>query len=174
MKLADALTFSRLVLMPVIAILWLSPAGTVRWVGVAVFVVAGLTDIADGRIARYRHEATRFGSYVDPFADKLLVLGTAAVLVSVHRLWVWWFVVVMARELAVVTLRSVLKPGADMPASRLAKWKTLSQMLAVGSAAVLAGPLPDGLLVLSGVLTVITGVQYIQHFWSAIEHESLP
>ena len=168
-KIADALTFSRLVLMPVVAVLWLSTDSTVRWVGVLVFVVAGLTDIADGRIARRLNETTRFGSYVDPFADKMLVLGSAAVLVSVHRLWLVWFVVVMAREMAVLTLRSVLKAGAEMPASPLAKVKTLSQMFAVGGAAVLTGPLPDGLLVLSGVLTVWTGIQYLRHFWPSIQ-----
>ena len=168
-KIADALTFSRLVLMPVVVLLWLSSDPGVRWAGVAVFVVAGLTDIADGRIARHLNETTRFGSYVDPFADKMLVLGTAAVLVYSHRLWLAWFIVVLAREMAVVTLRSVLKPGAQMPASSWAKWKTVTQLFAVGSAAVLTGAIPVALVIVSGLLTVWTGFEYVRHFWSSID-----
>lgn len=168
-KLADALTFSRIVLTPIVAWMWLSSSLAMRWWGVALFVVAGLTDIADGRIARHLNQTSRFGSYVDPFADKLLVLGAAAVLVYDHRLSVWWFLLVLARELAVTTLRSVLKPGTSMPASQLAKWKTLSQMFAVGAAAVLSGSLPLALIVLSGALTLWTGIEYIVHFWAAVE-----
>lgn len=168
-KLADWLTFSRVLLTPVIAAMWLSPALAWRWAGVAVFVVAGLTDVADGRIARYLNQASRFGAYVDPLADKLLVLVTAAVLVFDHRLAVWWLALVVARELAVTTLRSVLKPGVSMPARPLAKWKTLVQLFAVGAASVLSGWIPLTLLILSGALTVWTGGEYIRDYWPHIE-----
>lgn len=169
LKLADWFSLSRVVLTPVVAWLWIAQPLSVHWIGVGVFVIAGLTDIADGRIARHMEQTTRFGSYVDPFADKLLVLGTAAALVYDHRLAVWWFTLVLARELAVLTLRSVLKPGTHMPASGLAKWKTLTQLFAIGAASVFTGLLPLALVVLSGVLTLWTGIQYMRNFWSAVE-----
>ncbi|MDA8205557.1 MAG: CDP-alcohol phosphatidyltransferase family protein [Thermaerobacter sp.] len=169
LRLADALTFSRVLLTPVVAWLWLGHTPQARWIGLGFFVLAGLTDVADGRIARYLKQTSRFGSYVDPFADKMLVLGAAAILVFDHRLSVWWLVLVLARELAVTTLRSVLKPGAEMPASRTAKWKTASQLFAVGSAAVLSGAVPIALVIISGLLTAWSGIEYIVQFWSAID-----
>lgn len=169
LKLADALTFSRVVLTPIIAWLWLGHSLRVHWIGLGLFVVAGLTDIADGRIARHLGQTTRFGSYVDPFADKMLVLAAGAVLVFDHRLSVWWFVVVLARELAVTTLRSVLTPGSEMPASATAKWKTVSQLFTIGAAAVLSGSVPIALMILSGLLTIWTGAEYLVRFWGAID-----
>lgn len=169
MRLADWFTLARVVLTPLVAALWLTPRVSWHWIGLGCFVVAGLTDFADGRIARHRQETSKFGSYVDPLADKILVLVCAAVLVFDHRLSVWWYVVVLTRELAVSTLRSVLKPGASMPASGLAKWKTISQLFAIGAASVLTGVLPWGLVVLSGLLTVWTGIEYIRGYWHAIE-----
>ncbi len=169
LKTADWLTVSRVILTPIIAWLWIAAPLTLHWLGLWIFIAAGLTDAADGRIARHFKQTTRFGSYMDPFADKILVLGTAAVLVYDHRLAVWWFFLVLARELSVTTLRSVLKPGVSMPAVRAAKWKTLTQLFAVGAAAVLSGLLPLGLAVLSAVLTVWTGIEYIRRFWPVID-----
>lgn len=169
LKVADWLTFSRVILTPIVAWLWLDHSQNMYWIGLIFFIVAGLTDILDGRIARHLKQTSRFGSYVDPFADKMLVLGAGIVLVFDHRLYVWWFLVVLARELAVTTLRSVLKPGAQMPASRLAKWKTLAQMFAVGAAAVFSGGIPLALAVLSAALTVWTGIEYVVHFWPSID-----
>ncbi|NMP20810.1 CDP-alcohol phosphatidyltransferase family protein [Sulfobacillus harzensis] len=168
-KLADWFTLSRVIFTPLVAVMWALPALVWHWWGLGLFVVAGLTDFADGRIARARNETGKFGSYVDPLADKILVLGTAAVLISDHRLSVWWFFIVLMRELAVTTLRSVLKPGASMPASRLAKWKTITQLFAIGASSVLTGPIPEVLVVLSGILTVVTGYEYIRGYWPSIE-----
>jgi len=168
-KWADWLTFSRILLAPIIAGLWLTRSINVHWIGLVIFIVAGLTDFADGRIARHLKQTSRFGGYVDPLADKILVLGTASVLIFDHRLSVWWFFIVLTRELAVTTLRSVLKPGTTMTASRLAKWKTVTQLFAIGAASVLTGALPLGLVLLSGAMTVWTGYEYIRNFWHAIE-----
>lgn len=154
---------------PFIIWFWCIPSPTFHWIGLVIFIVAGLTDFADGRIARHLQQTSRFGSYVDPFADKLLVLGSAVALVFDHRIFLWWFVVVLARELAVTTLRSVLKPGAHMPASRIAKWKTVTQLFSVGAASVLTGPVPIVLLALSGVMTVWTGYEYIRGYWKWID-----
>lgn len=165
----DVLTLSRILLTPIVVGLWLTRPISLHWVGLAIFIVAGLTDFFDGRIARHLKQTTRFGGYVDPLADKILVLGTASVLVFAHELGVWWYIIVLTRELAVTTLRSVLKPGTTMPASRLAKWKTVSQLFAIGAAAVLHGFIPGALMGLSLALTVITGGQYIRHFWHSIE-----
>lgn len=169
LKVADWLTLSRVALAPIVAVLWLSRDLTTHWIALGIFIVAGLTDFADGRIARHLKQTSRFGGYVDPLADKILVLGTASVLVYDHRLSIWWFFIVLTRELAVTTLRSVLKPGTSMTASRLAKWKTVTQLFAIGAASVLSGDLPLALVILSGAMTVWTGYEYIRGFWHAID-----
>jgi CDP-diacylglycerol--glycerol-3-phosphate 3-phosphatidyltransferase len=169
LKAADWLTLSRVLLTPVIVWLWIGHSLAAHWIGLALFIVAGLTDVADGRVARHLKETSRFGSYVDPLADKLLVLGAGAALVYAHRAFLWWFLLVLARELAVTTLRSVLKPGSSMPASRTAKFKTSSQLFAVGAAAVFIGPIPLGLAIISAILTVWSGSEYVVHFWSQID-----
>lgn len=168
-KLADWFTLARVVLTPVVAILWRFGNARTHWIGLGIFIVAGLTDFVDGRIARHLKETSKFGSYVDPLADKILVLGAAGILVYDHRISVWWFLIVLLRELSVTTLRSVLKPGASMPASRIAKWKTLVQLFTVGAASVLVGPIPEGLMVVSGLLTIWTGYEYIHGYWPSIE-----
>ncbi|MCY0898233.1 MAG: CDP-alcohol phosphatidyltransferase family protein [Firmicutes bacterium] len=169
MRIQDALTISRIVFVPLVMVCWGANATVWRWAGLALFVVLAITDYADGRIARYRHETSRFGAYVDPFADKLLVLGGASVLVGDHRLSVWWFFFVLARELGVSTLRAVLRPGATLPASVGAKFKTLSQLVAVGASSVFSGWGPHLLLAVSLVLTLGTGIDYLRRMWHAID-----
>ncbi|MCY0884536.1 MAG: CDP-alcohol phosphatidyltransferase family protein, partial [Firmicutes bacterium] len=100
MSVVDWLTASRVLLTVPVLALWLSPGAEARWWGLAVFVLAGLTDFADGRLARRLGRTTRLGAYLDPLADKVLVLGTAAALVAGGRLSAWVYLVVLVRELA--------------------------------------------------------------------------
>ncbi|MCY0879842.1 MAG: CDP-alcohol phosphatidyltransferase family protein [Firmicutes bacterium] len=169
MKIQDALTLSRVVFIPLVMVCWGAGGQQWHWLGLALFSALALTDYADGRIARHRHETSRFGAYTDPLADKLLVLGCASVLVGDHRLSVWWFFLVLTRELSISTLRALLRPGVTLPASVPAKFKTLSQLVAVGSSSVFSGWGPDVLLGLSLLLTLGTGVDYFRRTWSAID-----
>lgn len=169
MSTADRLTLLRGVLTPAVMILWLSPAAEWRWVGLGIFIVAGITDFLDGRAARASNNATKLGGYLDPLADKFLVLGSGLALLFVHRAPIWWLAIVLLRELAITGLRSMLKPGIHMPASRLAKGKTVLQLFALGAASILHGLVPEALLVLSGALTVWTGWDYIHQHWRHIE-----
>jgi CDP-diacylglycerol--glycerol-3-phosphate 3-phosphatidyltransferase len=100
-NLADQVTLSRVILTPIIVAMWLSSHAQWHWIGLAVFIIAGLTDFVDGRLARRADHTTRFGAYMDPLADKILVLGAALALVSTGRLSVWIVLIILLREFAV-------------------------------------------------------------------------
>lgn len=165
MTLADRLTWGRVLLTPIIVWLWTGTGSTERSVGLALFLVAGITDYLDGRVARAAGQSSRVGSYLDPLADKVLVLGAALALVEVHRLSLWIALILLIRELAVTGLRSILPPGEEMPASYWAKWKTTVQMAALAVSLLWTGLLPDGLWVLAVGLTVFTGWEYFWKHW---------
>lgn len=169
MTLADGITLSRVLLTPVVMVLWISPHLGLRLVGLVVFIVAGLTDYVDGRVARAQKTTTKLGGYLDPLADKVLVLGAGMALVSVGLLLVWWLLVVLLRELAVTGLRSVLQSGSHMPASVWSKWKTTVQMVALGASAVLHGVVPNVLWAIAVILTIGTGVEYFQQNWQYVK-----
>lgn len=165
MTLADILTILRVVLTPVVMGLWVSPHPAVRLLGLAVFIAAGVTDLLDGLAARAIGRTTRFGAYLDPLADKILVLGAAMALIAVGRLSVWLVLVLLVRELAVTGLRAVLPAESHMPASLAAKWKTTSQLIALGASAVLTGLVPAVLWSIALVLTVWSATEYFRHHW---------
>lgn len=145
--------------------LWLSPHETVRWWGVGLFVIAGFTDYFDGVVARNTHRTTQVGAYLDPLADKILVLGTGMALVSTHRLAAGVLFIILVRELSVTGLRSVLPKDRHMPASPAAKWKTTVQMIALGASSVLSGPIPWVLWIVALALTLWTGIEYFYQHW---------
>jgi CDP-diacylglycerol---glycerol-3-phosphate 3-phosphatidyltransferase len=133
-----------------------------RWVALALFVAASVTDLADGWLARRWGQCTAFGALVDPMADKALV-GTALVCLSVLGIVpVWATAVILAREAAVTALRlGVLRHGV-IPASRGGKVKTVTQTALIVLA--LAAPGWTGVLrvvvLLTVVWTVVTGLDY--------------
>ncbi len=145
--------------------LWLNPHESVRWLGVLLFVIAGFTDYFDGIVARNTHHTTQVGAYLDPLADKILVLGTGLALVSIHRLAAAVLFIVLVRELSVTGLRSVLPKDQHMPASPAAKWKTTVQMIALGASSVLSGPVPWVLWIAAISLTLWTGFEYFYQHW---------
>lgn len=169
MTAADFLTILRVGLTPLIMILWVSPSPSLRWLGLALFVIAGMTDFFDGMVARRSHRTTKLGSYLDPLADKILVLGTGLALVAAHRLDLWLIFVVLLRELAITGLRSVLQSGTHMPASYAAKWKTTGQLFALGASSVLTGWVPAVFWTIAVILTVWTAVEYFAQHWAHIE-----
>ncbi len=162
---ANGLTFARIAATPVMLVLVLQrrlDAPTF-----AMWVLLCSTDGADGFLAR-RYGVTRSGAFLDPLADKFLVLGGMSALVWKH-VFVWPFVAIIAvREIGMSIYRSVAgSHGVSIPASKWAKWKTFVQQLAVGFAIMpWVGEHGDwvgkSLLVLATVLTVWTGLQYLE------------
>jgi CDP-diacylglycerol---glycerol-3-phosphate 3-phosphatidyltransferase len=161
---ANLLTIARLVLTVPLLAMVLDAGAT--WPALALWIALCLTDGIDGLLAR-RQGTTRSGAFLDPLADKVLVLGVLAALVANETFW-WLPVMVIAiRELGIQAFRSYWgKKGLAVPATQLAKAKTVTQEVAVGF-----GLLPvtatdatwvgTAVLWAAVVLTVITGVQYI-------------
>jgi CDP-diacylglycerol--glycerol-3-phosphate 3-phosphatidyltransferase len=167
-NIANALTFVRLLLVPVFAVLLLHDGGNQggwRVAATVVFGVASLTDRFDGELARRRGLITDLGKIVDPIADKALI-GTALVGLSWLGELPWWVtVVVLVRELGVTALRFVVIRHGVIPASRGGKLKTLLQAVAIGLYLL---PLHGDWKVLATVVmaaavlvTVVTGVDYV-------------
>src|SRR6478609_4537845 len=100
--------------------------------GAAIFGIASLTDWADGYLARRRKQVTGFGQWMDPIADKLLVIGALVSLVQLDLAPAWMVAVILGREFAVTVLRSVAYArGFTMPASPLGKIKLVAQVVAI-------------------------------------------
>jgi CDP-diacylglycerol--glycerol-3-phosphate 3-phosphatidyltransferase len=161
---ANALTLVRLALTPLLIGLILRENPS--WASFTLGLALGVTDLIDGRLAR-RSGPTRSGAFLDPLADKVLVLGCLFALVWIDRFAVAPVAVIAAREVAISAYRSYwARRGLALPARRSAKHKTLVQGLAI--AAALAPPLAgtpvvaDGLLWLAVGYTVVTGVQYVR------------
>jgi CDP-diacylglycerol---glycerol-3-phosphate 3-phosphatidyltransferase len=161
---ANLLTVGRLVL--TVPLLGMVGGEGASWAALVLWIVLCLTDWIDGTIAR-RQGTTRSGAFLDPLADKVLVLGAMAALVANGTFWWVPIVVIAVRELGIQAFRSFwARRGLAVPATTLAKAKTVVQQLAVGFA--LAPRLADdalwiakGLLWVAVGLTVWTGAQYV-------------
>ena len=132
-NLANAFTFLRVLLVPVIALLLAVDDDPSRWWAFGIFVFAALTDSIDGWVARRLVGVTRWGQLADPLADKLLIIGSLAVLAYRQELPWWAVLVIVAREVAVTWQRALLVRdiGVVMPASVYGKIKTVTQVIAV-------------------------------------------
>lgn len=168
LNIANVLTMSRLVLVPVFLYLLFAEDGRSHWWRLAafgVFAVASVTDHVDGNLARKHGLITDFGKIADPIADKALT-GAALVGLSLLGELPWWITVVIAvRELGVTLLRFWVIRHGVIPASRGGKAKTLVQIVAIGLYLL---PLPANLELIAVVamyaavvLTVVTGVDYV-------------
>jgi cardiolipin synthase len=172
--LPNLLTASRILIVPVLVGLLYLRADWASWSALAVFVLASVTDWADGYFARQRKEVTPLGRFLDPIADKFLVAAVLVMLVASDRvtgLPVAAVLLILCRELLVSGLREFLAGMAiEMPVSKLAKWKTGVQMVALGVLIVgESGPevLPvrligEALLFVALALTLITGWDYMK------------
>jgi CDP-diacylglycerol--glycerol-3-phosphate 3-phosphatidyltransferase len=106
------------------------PAG--KWIALAIFIVASLTDLLDGKIARKYNLVTNFGKFMDPLADKLLVCSALICLIELQRIPSWMVVVIIAREFTISGFRLVAADnGVVIAASYFGKFKTTFQMIAV-------------------------------------------
>ena len=172
-SLPNLLTLSRIVFIPVILALIHWDQTATRWIALGLFTFAGITDYFDGYLARHRGEVSAFGRFLDPIADKLLVSSVLLILVgvgSITGLAILPALVILCREVLVSGLREFLAEiQVRVPVSKLAKWKTAIQMVALGFVIIGdAGPeiLPvraigEAGLWLAAALTFITGYDYL-------------
>ena len=165
---ANLLTIARLLLSPVLFLLILQAEDTrgASWAAFGLGVALASTDFFDGRVARRANVVSRSGAFLDPLADKVVVLGAAFCLVAVERYW-WVPVTIMAfRELGITAWRTRwASEGVSIPARRSAKYKTFVQGVALAMAVMPSLESSDA--VLTGALwvavafTLVTGLQYL-------------
>ena len=134
MNLPNKLTIMRVILIPFFVFFLLSPYFPAygNYIAVAIFIVASLTDMLDGKIARKYNLVTNFGKFMDPLADKLLVCSAMICLIELDRLAAWIVIVIIAREFIISGFRLVASDnGVVIAASYWGKFKTTFQMLMV-------------------------------------------
>lgn len=131
MNLPNKLTTFRVILIPFFVFFMLAPnmTGINNYIAVAIFIVASLTDLLDGKIARKYNLVTNFGKFMDPLADKLLVCSAMICLIQTGQLAAWIVVIIIAREFIISGFRLVASDnGIVIAASYWGKFKTVSQM----------------------------------------------
>ena len=135
MNLPNKLTTLRMVMVPffVFFLLWQHGENyTFRMIALALFIIASLTDLADGKIARKYNLVTDFGKFMDPLADKLLVCSALICLIDLGQIPAWMVVIIIGREFIISGFRLVASDnGVVIAASYWGKWKTTFQMFAV-------------------------------------------
>jgi CDP-diacylglycerol--glycerol-3-phosphate 3-phosphatidyltransferase len=169
-NIPNALTFSRLLLIPAVLLVFEARFPGHELLAPALFVLASATDTLDGRIARRYGRVTELGKFLDPLADKLLILAVLAILVQDHLVPAWVAVVVVGRELLITGLRTIAAAQhLIIAATPWGKTKTVSQMLAV-TLLMLSRPYPGlslAALVAVGIavgFTVLSGVDYLVRY----------
>lgn len=183
MNLPNKLTLSRAAISPVFMALLLYDNVYSRYAALGLFLLASLTDLLDGYLARRNGQQTGFGKFMDPIADKLLISVALVAFVALKLSSVWMVMVIIVREFLIMGLRTLVAyRGHIMESSILAKLKTSSQMLAVLAVLVficyrdtmavngyylsdlqIANYVSaiDGLIFLAMLLTVISGLDYL-------------
>jgi cardiolipin synthase (CMP-forming) len=176
----NVLTYGRMAAIPVVigCMYWSDFLGGglwLRWVALALFIAAGVTDFFDGYFARVWGQQTTFGRMLDPIADKLLVASCLLMLAgdgTIKGLSLWAALVILCREILVSGLREYLAGlRVSVPVTRLAKWKTTVQLVAIGF--LIAGKAGDhilpittvtglSLLWISALVTLYTGWDYLR------------
>lgn len=175
MTTANKLTLCRVVMIPIFLVLLYVDFTGHLWAALAVFILASVTDFIDGYVARHYHQITDFGKFMDPLADKLLVMSAMAWFVEVGWMPAWAFFVVIARELAVTGLRLVaVEQGRVIAAAKSGKVKTACTM--VGIILMLIFPNATLRLVCVAVIlvtTIYSGIEYFVKNKDVIDWSSL-
>jgi len=162
-NIANILTMSRIAAIPLIAALLFFDQPALRWIAFALFAIACITDFFDGYIARRMDQVSALGRFLDPIADKLLVVAALVSLVSLNRLQAWVAMVIIARELAVTMSRmAATGQGVVISANRWGKAKTALQVLTIFLLIAVSGSPTwlDVLVYVTVAVTVISGIEY--------------
>jgi CDP-diacylglycerol---glycerol-3-phosphate 3-phosphatidyltransferase len=175
-NLPNALTLFRIFLVPFLVVVLLTKFTAREFVGLAIFLVAAITDFLDGWLARRRNQTTKLGALLDPIADKLLMSAAFISLVEMDPVHVpaWMVVIIIGREFAVSGLRSIAaQQGVTIAASPLGKGKMVSQVIAI-SLLILGYELGQfrviGKVALWGVMffALVSGIDYFIKFARAV------
>lgn len=174
MTLASKITLIRVVLIPAyLATMYLSggQAGLWMYISLAIFIVASLTDYVDGYIARHYNQVTDFGKFLDPLADKLLVIAAMSMFCEWGTFPAWALMIVLTREFAVSGLRMVAGPkGKVIAAGWSGKVKTFSTM--VGLCVMMAFPqvgwISLAVMIVIVATTLYSGVEYFIQNWNCL------
>lgn len=174
MNLPNRLTLLRILMIPFFVVFAKLPGFGMQLVAVIIYIAACLTDMLDGRIARSRNLITNFGKFMDPIADKLLVMSAMIVLTADGRMPDWVCILMLAREFLVSGFRLVaVEGGRVIAAGSLGKLKTVFQMAATIALMLFVsadgvpplGAIPaiiaNVLMYIAMALTVVSGADYI-------------
>ena len=167
MNLPNKLSVARVLCIPAIVTLLHFFDPVCRYIAAALFIIGCLTDFLDGRIARKQNLVTDFGKFIDPVADKLLVLTTLIMLIHLGMMPAWIVIVILCRELAVDGLRMVaVTKGQVSAAGKLGKWKTACQMVMISAMLILDLSVYDSWVIaaLAGIVVVLTLVSGVEYF----------
>ncbi len=178
LNLPNVLTYGRIAAAPLVGLTYYIPFEWGPWIAFAIFALASITDYFDGYFARIWQQQSALGRMLDPIADKLLVAVSILILVADGVLdgWsIWAAIIVLMREIFVSGLREFLAElRVSLPVTRLAKWKTTMQLLAIGllliAPAIDQVEAKDGPVVYLGltffwataVVTLYTGYDYLR------------
>ncbi len=187
MNLPNKLTIFRILLVPIMVLIpFFGIKGEIfgipieYWLIDLIFVIASITDKLDGYLARKNNQVTTFGKFLDPLADKILVLAAMVMLVEMAKLPAWIPIIVLAREFMVSGYRliAVEKGGKVIAASKWGKLKTVTQMIAIILAFVdlhsfgecFTGSLTGGEFILNLIVTVMLIIQTIATIFSGVDY----
>ena len=134
MNLPNKLTILRVIMVPFFVLFMLTDIGgsANKWISLILFVVASLTDLLDGKIARKYNLITDFGKFMDPLADKLLVCSAMIALIEMNRIPSWVVIIIIAREFIISGFRLIASDnGVVIAASYWGKFKTTFQMVMI-------------------------------------------
>ncbi len=168
MNLPNKLTVSRVIMVPFFVFFMLTDVGGAanKWIALALFCAASLTDMLDGKIARARNLVTNFGKFMDPLADKLLVCSAMICLIPSGELASWIVIIIIAREFIISGFRLVASDNnIVIAASYWGKFKTVSQMAMIIVLIADFGGVFDmiGMVLIwvSLILTIVSLVDYV-------------
>ncbi|MEA1935398.1 MAG: CDP-diacylglycerol--glycerol-3-phosphate 3-phosphatidyltransferase [Thermodesulfobacteriota bacterium] len=172
-NLPNTITLLRISVMPVLFLLLLSPGRTLSLIIAALFILAALTDLLDGYVARKYGIVTKMGKLLDPIADKIIINTAMILMIPIGYIPAWIVAIIIMRDVAVDGLRNIASSdGLVIPASKLGKQKTLCQIIAVSSL-IIHYPLFGidahlvGIVILyfALILTIWSGVNYFVEFY---------
>lgn len=167
MNLPNTITLIRIAMIPLIMLVLLLSIPGKYLIAAIIFVLASATDGIDGHIARSRNLVTTLGKFLDPLADKLLILATLICLLGLDKVGAVAIILILTRELMVTGLRAIAADkGVVIAASYFGKFKTVSQIISItyillaGQFTVLPGWLGTVLLWIAVVITILSGADY--------------